>query len=376
MKGRRSKFLEVVFVFFKLGLIGFGGPAAHIALMESEIVENRKWLSKAQFLDLIGITNLIPGPNSTEMTMHCGYERAGWVGLLLAGMSFILPSVLLTGSIAWFYSEYGNLPEVSPFLSGIKPVILAIIFSAIIKLGKKALKSIELGVLGALVLISSLIGVSEIYALLSAGIIGMIYFTFKNREGSSGNRNWILFPAVPVAISHGLGSWKIFFIFLKVGAVLYGSGYVLFAYLDAELVQKGLLSNAQLMDAIAVGQITPGPVLSTATFVGYQLGGWSSAMMATAGIFLPSFIFVFLTRPLLKHLKSSKVLRYFLDAVNVSAVAVMVAVLFKMGHQTLIDWRSILLCLIALGMVFSLKKLNAVYVVLFGAIAGFLLHQI
>lgn len=369
-----KKILEVAAVFFKLGCFAFGGPAVHIAMMEEEVVRKRKWMDHQHFLDLIGATNLIPGPNSTEMTMHCGHERAGKAGLFVAGICFIFPAVVITGVFAWFYTAYGQLPEVVPFLVGIKPAVLAIIASAILKLGKKALKSWEIGIIGVLVLTVSLLGVNEIIALLSAGILGALYFYAKSRLFSA--------PKVitPFLISNlltasllKLSSVKVFWTFLKIGAILYGSGYVLFAYLDAELVANGWLTRPELMDAIAVGQFTPGPVLSTATFIGYQLAGFWGAVAATIGIFLPSFLLVLFLNPLVPKMRKSKVLGYFLDSVNIASVAVMLAVLYVMSIDILTDWRAIIIVLISSFVTFFIKKASAVWLVVGGAILGFIL---
>lgn len=370
---------EVAQVFFKLGCIAFGGPAAHIAMLEAEVVEKRKWMTQAHFLDLVGATNLIPGPNSTEMTMHCGHERAGVLGLFVAGICFIFPAVVLTSILAWLYVTYGQLPQVEPFIYGIKPAVLAIIAAAIYKLGKKALKNWELGILGALVVAASLSGVNEVVALLSAGILGTLYFYGRAKWQERLHSH--LLPFAPllllqtaVASALKITTSSIFWTFLKVGAVLYGSGYVLFAYLDAELVLRGWLTRPELMDAIAAGQFTPGPVLSTATFIGYQLGGWTGAIAATLGIFLPSFLFVWLLNPLVSKMRSSKLLGYFLDAVNMAAVAVMVAVLFKMSTDTLLDWRTVLISLLAFYAVFGLKKVNAMWLVIGGSMLGYVLQ--
>ena len=363
---------EVAIVFFKMGCFAFGGPAAHIAMMEDEIISKRKWMTHEHFLDLIGATNLIPGPNSTEMTMHCGYERAGKKGLFVAGISFIIPAIFITGLLAYLYVTYGELPEVAPFLYGIKPAVLAVIAAAVLKLGKKALKSTELVVLGTLVLIAALMGVHEIIALLGAGFIGTIYFYLKNNRNSSLNGIALL----PILITTNASVLKVFFIFLKVGAILYGSGYVLFAYLDGELVSSGLLERSVLIDAIAVGQFTPGPVLSTATFIGYQLSGFWGAIAASIGIFLPSFVFVLALNPVLPRLQRSTIFRYFLDAVNVGAVAVMIAVLLTMSIETLTEWRAILIAIISAIIVFSRLKISVMWVILGGAILGCLLLQI
>ena len=366
-----SKLKEVALVFFKLGCFAFGGPAAHIAMMEEEIIEKRKWMTRDYFLDLIGATNLIPGPNSTEMTMHCGYERAGKSGLFVAGLAFILPATIITALLAYLYMVYGELPEVEPFIYGIKPAVLAIIASAILKLSKKAIKSIELALLGVMVLTASLLGVNEIVALLSAGVFGMFYFYLKSKSQSTLNAFTPLLWVFGIKATAALTTLKLFLIFLKVGSILYGSGYVLFAYLDAELVTRGLLTRAELIDAIAIGQFTPGPVLSTSTFIGYQLSGFSGALVATTGIFLPSFLFVLILNPFIVKMKQSKMLRYFLDAVNVAAVAVMLAVLFIMVKETLIEWQSILIALIAVVLTFK-TKVSTIWTIVIGAVIGYL----
>lgn len=371
-----SKLREVALVFFKLGCFAFGGPAAHIAMMEDEIIEKRKWISRDYFLDLIGTTNLIPGPNSTEMTMHCGYERAGKTGLFVAGIAFIFPAIIITAILAYLYVQYGQLPEVEPFIYGIKPAVLAIIAGAILKLGKKAVKSTELVIIGILVLVTSLLGVNEVIALLSAGILGMLYFYIKSKTISNLNSisPFLLFIGINTAIAK-VSTLKLFLIFLKVGAILYGSGYVLFAYLDAELVTRGLLTREELIDAIAIGQFTPGPVLSTSTFIGYQLSGFTGALVATAGIFLPSFLFVLILNPFIPKMQKSKILRYFLDSVNIAAVAVMLAVLIIMAKETLVEWQSIVIALVAIFLTFR-AKVSTIWTIVVGAILGFLLLTI
>ena len=353
---RKNRLAEVARLFFRLGCFAFGGPAAHIAMMEDEVVTKRKWMSRQHFLDLMGATNLIPGPNSTEMTMHCGYEYAGKKGLFVAGFCFIFPAVVITGFLAWLYVSYGTLPEVAPFIKGIQPAVLAIIASAIIKLGKKAVKNWELAILGILVLSVSLMGVNEIMALLAGGIAGGLYFYIKRKAVNLKSIAPFFLIFISAETISKLSALKIFWIFLKVGSILYGSGYVLFAYLDAELVTNGYLTRPELMEAIGIGQFTPGPVLSTATFIGYQLGGFWGAIAATFGIFLPSFIFVWILNPLIPRMQKSKILRGFLDSVNVAAVAVMLAVLFVMGKEALVDWQSILIAVICTVLVFGVKN--------------------
>ena len=367
------KLKEIAQVFFKLGCFAFGGPAAHIAMMEDEIIEKRKWMTRDYFLDLIGTTNLIPGPNSTEMTMHCGYERAGKAGLFVAGIAFIFPATIITAILAYLYVKYGQLPEVEPFIYGIKPAVLAIITGAILKLGKKAIKSTELIILGVLVLAASLLGVNEVIALLTAGVLGMLYFYLKSKTRSNLNTisPFLLILGIHTTIAK-VSTLKLFLIFLKVGAILYGSGYVLFAYLDAELVTRGLLTRAELIDAIAIGQFTPGPVLSTSTFIGYQLSGFTGALVATTGIFLPSFLFVLILNPFIPRMRNSILLRYFLDSVNSAAVAVMLAVLLVMAKETLIEWQSIGIALIAVFLTFK-TKISTIWTIVIGAVVGFLL---
>lgn len=368
---------EVAGLFFKLGCIAFGGPAAHVAMMEEEVVTKRKWMDRQHFLDLMGATNLIPGPNSTEMTMHCGHERAGIPGLFVAGACFIFPAVLITGFLAYLYVEFGSLPAVEPFIFGIKPAVLAIIGGAVLKLGKKALKGWELGILGALVLAASLLGVNEILALLGAGILGALYFSTKSKLGigAASFAPILAFQGLSSSVSI-ISATNVFWVFLKVGAVLYGSGYVLFAYLDAELVANGWLSRLELIDAIAAGQFTPGPVLSTATFIGYQIAGWQGALAATAGIFLPSFLFVLILNPWVPKMRQSKVLGFFLDSVNIAAVAVMLAVLFVMSVDTLVNWQAGVIAALGAFFTFGPKKLNAMWIVGGGSVLGYLLNLI
>lgn len=368
---------EVAIVFFKLGCFAFGGPAAHIAMMEDEVVTKREWMTRDYFLDLIGATNLIPGPNSTEMTMHCGYEREGKTGLFVAGICFIFPAIVITGFLAWLYVEYGELPEVAPFIFGIKPAVLAIIASAILKLGRKAIKGWEIAVLGILVFLASVSGVNEILALLGAGLIGMVYFQIKTNLSNDVKSisPLILLSGSVLSTVIKVTTQKVFWTFLKVGAVLYGSGYVLFAYLDTELVGRGWLTRPELIDAIAVGQFTPGPVLSTATFIGYQLTGFWGAIAATTGIFLPSFLFVLILNPFIPRMRQSKILRYFLDSVNIAAVAVMLAVLYVMTIDTLTNWKAILITIICAYLTFW-TRISVIWTVIIGAVLGFVLNFI
>lgn len=373
-KLQKGVLLELAQVFFKLGCISFGGPAAHIAMMEEEVVHRKKWMSQSHFLDLVGATNLIPGPNSTEMTMHCGHERAGWKGLVVAGISFIFPAVVITAIFAWSYELYGQLPTVAPFIYGIKPAVIAIIVMAAFRLGKKAVKNTTLFLLGMLTLLICLLGLNEIIALFGCGLLGLIIFYFKKPQNTLNTitAGWLFIVVDPTKV----GSLKILLVFMKIGAILYGSGYVLFAFLDSELVANGWLSRQVLIDAVAVGQFTPGPVLSTATFIGWQMNGVYGALAATVGIFLPSFLFVLLLNPLIPKIRKSLKFSAFLDAVNVAAVALIMAVTIEMGKDTLTDWKTILIAVVGLLVVFIFRKVNSLFIVLGGALLGYLLNLI
>lgn len=373
----KAELKDIAKLFLKLGIIGFGGPAAHIAMMQNEVVEKRKWLTEQHFLDLIGATNLIPGPNSTEMAIHIGHEKGGWKGLIIAGLCFILPAVFITGFFAWLYKEYGKLPEVAPFVYGIKPAIIAIILAAIFPLAKKSFKTTELTIIGILVLIASLFNFYEIYLMFGAGFIALLLSYVRNREKDTVNSFAPLtfLPISQVAILSATNA-KLFWIFLKIGAILYGSGYVLFAFLDTELVATGLLSRQELIDAIAVGQFTPGPVFSSVTFIGYQINGFYGALVATIGIFLPSFAFVALLNPLVKKMRNSKLFSSFLDAVNVASVAIIISVCIAMGKETITDWKTILIAALSIALLFKFKKLNSAFVVIGGSLLGYLLHLI
>lgn len=367
---------EIVQLFLKLGFIGFGGPAAHIALMQQEVVIKKNWMTEQRFLDLLGATNLIPGPNSTEMAIHIGYDQAGWKGLLAAGLCFILPAVVITGIFAWLYQAYGQLPEVQPFIYGIKPAIIAVIVGAVYPLAKKSIHSFFLGMLGLAVLVLALAGLPEIYLMFGSGFLAMGLYAVQNRKAHT------LHSFTPFALLQitqttlvSATNAKLFWIFLKIGAILYGSGYVLFAFLDTELVATGILTRQQLMDAIAVGQFTPGPVFSSVTFIGYQINGLSGAVISTMAIFLPSFVFVALLRPLMERMRRSKALSAFLDAANVASVAIIAAVCFTMGREAITDWRTIVIALLGILVVFKLKKTNSAFIVLGGSLLGYLLFQ-
>ncbi|CAD0002317.1 chromate efflux transporter [Flavobacterium salmonis] len=365
---------EIAKLFLKLGIIGFGGPAVHIAMMQDEVVVKKKWLTQQHFLDLIGATNLIPGPNSTEMAIHIGQEKAGWKGLIVAGICFIFPAVIITGFFAWLYKEYGQIPEVEPFLYGIKPAIIAVILSAVFPLAKQSLKTIPLGIIGGVVLLLSLLNYNELFLMFGAGIMALIMYYLKQNPNKSINA---FIPLTLFQVStHNLitaSNLNLFLIFLKIGAILYGSGYVLFAFLDAELVSTGLLSRTQLMDAIAVGQFTPGPVFSSVTFIGYQINGFSGAVLSTIAIFLPSFFFVALLNPLVKKMRNSAAFSVFLDAVNAASIAMIVSICLEMGKETITDWRTILITLLSIVILFNYKKINSAFIVFGGSLVGYIL---
>ena len=367
-----NKLKEIAFVFLKLGITAFGGPAAHIALMRQEVVIKRKWITEQHFLDLIGATNLIPGPNSTEMAIHIGHERGGWKGLLVAGFCFIIPAVLITGCFAWLYKSYGHLPRVQPFIYGIKPAIIAVIIAAVYPLAKKSLQTIELGIIGILVLLLSLMGFSEILLLFGAGFVAMGLAAIRLKRTNA----TISFIPLFLLNDNSFTSPKnisLFLSFLKIGAILYGSGYVLFAFLDAELVSKGIITHQQLINAIAVGQFTPGPVFSSVTFIGYQVNGFNGAVVSTIAIFLPSFLFVALLNPLVRKMRGSQLFAAFLNAVNVASIALILVVCYQLGKDSLNNWREVSIAVCSAVILFRFRRINSVFIIIGGSLAGYLL---
>jgi len=362
-----SPLREIAALFLRLGTTAFGGPAAHIAMMEDEVVARRKWVTREELLDLIGATNLIPGPNSTELAIHLGYRRAGWRGLVVAGVCFILPAALLVTLLAWAYVRYGALPEASSALRGIKPVVIAIVAQALWRLGRSAMKSPLLAAVGAVAFAAVALGVHELAVL---GAAGALMAATKLRGAPPAA---LLLPLVPVgapaaaAATFSLGS--LFLVFLKIGTVLFGSGYVLFAFFRTELVERlHWLTEAQVIDAIAIGQVTPGPVFTSATFVGYLLGDLGGAAVATAGIFLPAFVFVALSGPLVPWLRKHAAAGAFLDGLNVASLALMALVSLQLARGTFVDVPSVVLALAAAGAL--ALRINSVWLVLGGAVAG------
>ena len=366
----------------KLGLVAFGGPAAHIAMLEDEVVERRRWMSRQHFLDLGGATSLVPGPNSTEMMMHIGYERGGWPGLLISGALFVLPAAVITGVLAFLYVTFGTVPQLESLLWGVKPAVLVIILAATWKLGRKAMKSWREAVIGLAVVVAVLMGVNELLALFVGAFLGTGWLMVTRGLVTDGNL--LLLPilasvgvtaesateTVPVSLK-ALGLF-----FLKVGAVLYGSGYVLVAFLEGDLVERfGWLTSEQLLDAIAIGQMTPGPVLTTATFVGYLLLGVPGAAVATVAIFFPSLVFVGLLNPWVPKLRTRPWTGAFLDSVNAAALALMATVIVKLGLVTLVNWQAWVL--VAVGAVALFRfRVHSAWLVLGAGLLGFLLSRL
>jgi chromate transporter len=368
----QSTLKEVIFLFLRLGFTAFGGPAAHIAMMHDEVVVRRGWLEEQHFLDLVGATNLIPGPNSTEMAIHIGYDRAGWRGLVAAGVCFILPAAFIVGILAWAYVAYGRTPQGEALLYGIKPVIIAIVLQALIRLGRTAVKGPLMAVIGGGSLLLYLLGVNELLLLFSGGLVLVALQAIRQAPKWSG----ILLPLIGVS---GLARLveptpvrldQLFFIFLKIGTVLYGSGYVLLAFLRNDFVLRlGWLTDQQLLDAVAIGQFTPGPVFTTATFIGYVLAGVPGAVLATVGIFLPSFCFVALLNRIVPYLRRWVWTAVLLDGINVAALGLMAGVTWQLGQEAIVDGVTLLLAVGAIILLFRFK-LNSAWLVLVGGVVG------
>jgi chromate transporter len=358
---------ELAGLFLKLGTIAFGGPAAHIAMMEDEVVRRRGWLTREAFLDYLGATNLIPGPNSTELAIHIGRERAGWPGLLVAGTCFILPAAVIVTGLAWAYLRFGRLPAAAGVLYGVKPVVIAVVLQALWGLGRTAVKSPVLAALGLAAMGAVGAGVHELLVLIAAGAV-MATIRAGRAGRAAGAFAGLGVTLAPAAAPFSLGG--LFGVFLKIGAVLFGSGYVLLAFLRADLVERlGWLSERQLLDAIAVGQITPGPVFTTATFVGYLLGGGPGALVATVGIFLPAFVFVALSGVLVPRLRRSAAAGAALDGVNVASLALMALVTLQLARTALVDAATVALAA-ASALLLLRWRVNSAWLVLAGALAG------
>jgi len=368
----RQRLAEVAWLFFRLGCTAFGGPAAHIAMMRQEFVRRRQWLSEQHFLDLIGAVNLIPGPNSTEMTMHLGLLRAGWPGFLLGGVCFIVPAMVIVMALAWAYLQFGTMPQATWVLYGVKPVIMAIIAQALVGLMRQAVKGPLTAGAGVGALGLALLGVNEI-ALLFLGGVAVMLVQNVQRLRSTGLTSLvlplgILTPAVVAVSTFSLP--LMFLTFFKIGAVLYGSGYVLLAFLRADFVVRlGWLTDQVLLDAVAIGQVTPGPLFTTATFIGFVLGGLPGAVWASVGIFLPAFLLVAISHPFIPRLRRSPWTASLLDGVNIIALGLMAAVTIQLGLASLVDPLTILLALLSLGILLRWNP-NATWLVLGGAVVG------
>lgn len=370
----RGRLGEIARSFLRLGLIAFGGPAAHIALMHEEFVNKRRWVEEQHFLDLLGATNLIPGPNSTEMTIHLGFVRGGWRGLLLAGVCFITPAFLVVTAFSWAYVRFGKLPAVEWLLYGVKPVVIAVILQALWSLGTKALKSLLTAAAGTAVLVLYFFDINTILLLLGGGAAVMAIQNWKRLRTARKERLLCNLPLFGLpALAAQAASVKLpllFFTFLKIGSVLYGSGYVLLAFLRADFVAHlGWLSDRQLLDAVAIGQVTPGPVFTTATFIGYILAGIPGAFLATVGIFLPAFVFVALSNPLIPKLRQSTWTGAFLDGVNATALGLMAAVTFDLARVSFIDPVTVVLGILSAVLLFRFK-VNSSWLIGLGAAAG------
>jgi len=385
---RRTRLRELAMLFLRLGTIAFGGPAAHIAMMEDEVVRQRRWVSHEDFLDMLGACNLIPGPNSTEMAIHIGHRRAGFVGLAVAGTCFVVPAVAITIAIAWAYVRFGSMPQVAGALYGIKPVIIAVVVQALWRLWPSAARTRRLVFLTVAATTAALLGLDEIAILFATGLLTIALYLIDKRvqprDGLTASAVATL-PALPTitaiarattlagvaAAPFSLGT--MFLLFVKIGAVLFGSGYVLIAFLQADFVDRlHWLTRGQLLDAVAVGQFTPGPVFCTATFIGYLLGSSTGAIVATIGIFLPAFVFVAISGPLLPRLRRSPLAGAFLDGVNAASLALMIAVTYELGREAIVDLTTVMLAILgAVGLIrFSL---NSAWLVLAGGLIGALL---
>lgn len=370
----RQKVLAILLLFLKLGAIAFGGPAAHVAIMQEEFVRRRKWLNEQQFLDLLGATNLIPGPNSTEMAIHLGYLRGGGPGMVAAGLGFILPAMLIMLGLAWLYARFQSLPEAGWLLYGVKPVIIVIIAQALWNLGKKAVKNPLTAITGLAALGFYLAGANELAILFASGLLVMLWI--NRRRLRFNHLPGVILPltslGLPAAVAPAPFSLPLLFLnFLKIGSVLYGSGYVLLAFLRADFVVRlGWLSDQQLIDAIAMGQVTPGPLFTSATFIGYLLGGLPGALLATAGIFLPSFIFVALSNPWVPRLRQSPWAGALLDGVNVASLGLMAGVSWQLARASLVDLGAVLMAVFTALLL--RYRLNSTWLILAGALFGLL----
>ncbi len=383
----KGSLTELALFFLRLGTTAFGGPAAHIAIMEDELVRRRKWLSREKFLDLLGASSLIPGPSSSELAIHIGYLRCGWMGLVVGGACFILPAAILVACIAWAYVRFGHLPAVAALLYGVKPVVVAVILQALWGLGRTAVKNGFLAVAGVVCVVLSFFGVNALLILAGTGTVIASWRAIslaKEKRGATGTGGSLtigrvfrvklakLLPlaATGAAVAMAPRLWTIFLAFLKIGSVVFGSGYVLLAFLRADMVvHRAWVTDAQLVDAVAIGQVTPGPVFTTATFIGYLLRGPAGAVVATVGIFLPAFILVAISGPLVPRIRGSAIAGAFLDGVNVASLALMAAVSYQLGRSSIVDALTIGLAIASVVLLLRFR-VNSAWLVLGGALAG------
>ncbi len=374
-----SPLSEIALLFLKLGTTAFGGPAAHIAMMDEEVVRRRQWLTEQEFLDYLSATNFIPGPNSTEMAIHIGHRRGGWPGLMVAGTCFIFPAAILVAILAWAYVRWGALPQAAALLYGVKPVVIAVVLQALWKLGRAAVKTKWLAVVALLSVGATAAGLNELLVLVFGGLLALA--VSWNRLADK--RSLLATPGVKPALSGAavmvtgasVGLWPIFLIFAKIGSVLFGSGYVLLAFLRADLVERyHWLTQQQLLDAVAVGQVTPGPVFTTATFVGYILRGPAGAVAATVGIFLPAFLFVAISAPLMPKLRASRTAGAILDGINVASLALMAFVTWQLARAAIVDWFTLLLGIASAALLIRYRRVNSAWLVLGAGLLGIAKH--
>ena len=366
-----ASLLELALLFLRLGTIAFGGPPAHIAMMEDELVARRGWLTREQFLDFLGAANLIPGPTSTELAIYVGRVQAGWPGLLVAGGCFILPSSIMVAALAWAYIRYGSLPQLAGALYGIKPVVIALIVLAVVKLAGTAVKSLWLAVLGAMAVLAFALEANEILVLAGGGFLAGC--AYRLRYGRKEKTMPALLAVSGISVGAAASAFSLsalFLVFLKIGAILFGGGYVLIALLRSNLVARlGWISEAQLLDAVAIGQVTPGPISTAATFIGYILGGFPGAVVATVAMFLPAFFFVAISGPLIPNLRRSPLAGAVLDGVNVAALALITVVAWQLFRAAVVDWITLAMAGGSL-LLLARYRVNSALLVLGGAAIG------
>jgi len=372
---RKTALKEIATSCLKLGCIGFGGIAGMVSTIENEMVVRRKWLDHQHFMDVLSASYIIPGPNAVEVVMHCGKERGGRLGLIIAGVCYILPAMLICLLFGYFYKTYSALPNVQNFIFGLRPATTALVIGTVFRLSGKTFKNnVFLVIICLLVFIGSLYNLNEVLLILGAGAVNYLYSRSKNKLNIY---TGLLSTPALLQISAPLSNIKLFFIFLKIGAVLYGSGYVLFAYMDESLVRNNhWLTRQQLTDAIAVGQLTPGPILSSATFAGYLINGVTGGVLATIGIFLPSFLISFFLHHLLSKARKSPSLRVFLDGLSAASISIIAAVGVHLVTTSVETWKGAVILAVSLALMLAFKKLSTVYIILLGSVGGFLLQQV